>query len=249
MSNKINLLANKWLLGGIIWILAVIVLCFIWYRHSITPYEKSVEDTYEIIRQRESTQKVNTKNITEDITNTSTKFQNSNETINSDNKKVEQDNNDLNDRNSTIQTETLEKLKVSSNSFGPYPKVPSDYPLRSPIWLRNPKRVQDSTAHPFEIMDRVLIKLWNQGRKDITGASYNTSNGKVYPHFTNTAYIQYGKKIILPDGNVYKPIERVTGGPDIGAYHNQIRNGNTPAHISLLDYDSAGIDPYTFLIE
>ncbi|RKU28327.1 hypothetical protein C6497_08900 [Candidatus Poribacteria bacterium] len=247
MNMKINFLANKWILGGIIWISSFTALCLIWYKHSLTPYEKSAEDTYQIIHQEEITPDINSESMTGNITRRSAKLQKSNETIITNNKIVEPNSNVMNDENSKVKTENLENLNASSVGFGSYPNVPTDYPLRSPVWLRNPKGVPIGDPQPYEIMDRVLIKLWNQGRKDITGASYNTSDGKVYPHYANTAYVQYEKKIILPDGNVYQPIARVTGGPDIAPYVKLIRSGKTPPHIQLLDYDRAGIDPYKFL--
>ena len=139
--------------------------------------------------------------------------------------------------------QNTEAADVPMLPFGPYPEVPEDY-FRQPSWLRYPNGVPNGAAGPFEIMDRVLIKLWNQGHKNITGASF--SGGKVYPHYVNTAYVRY-EETILPDGTVYRRVTKVKGGPDIGPFAKQIKIGNTPAHIKLLDYDSAGINPFTFL--
>ena len=136
--------------------------------------------------------------------------------------------------------EVAEEVPVSPFGFGPYPEVPADFPEHlKPIWSRTP-----NAAEPFELIDRVLIKLWNQGHRDITGGSF--SNGKVYPHYANTAYVRYRERT-LPDGTVHRSILRIKGGPDISPFAKQIRNGNTPAHIKLIDYNIAGIDPYTFL--
>ncbi len=134
------------------------------------------------------------------------------------------------------------------STFGPYPEVPDDYPeYLTPFWVRNPTGagVPHHAAGPFELMDRVLIKLWKQGRTDITGAS-TSEGGKIYPHYTNVAYVRY-KEDLLPDGTVHRFVTRIKGGPEIAPFGRQIRDGNTPAHIQLVDYDGAGIDPYTFL--
>ena len=152
-------------------------------------------------------------------------------------------------KNRQAKTETAEtaEVEVSPHGFGPYPEVPADY-FREPSWLKYSNGVPGHAAGPFETMDRILIKLWNQGHKNITGASY-VPGGKVYPHYTNTAYVSYGEKIVLPDGTVHQSISVVSSGPDIIPFTKQISEGNTPAHIKLIDYDSAGIDPHIFLKE
>ena len=120
----------------------------------------------------------------------------------------------------------------------------------APIWIRNPnfEAAPDHAQRPFELMDRVLIKLWKQGHPNITGASISMKDGKVYPHYANTAYIQY-EEVTTPDGVVHRFVTKIKGGPDIARFSKQIRDNNTPAHIKLIDYDSAGIDPYIFLNE
>ena len=147
--------------------------------------------------------------------------------------------------------EPSEEMPVASKGFGPYPEIPADYPEHlMPSWVRNPntQSVSGRAAGPFELMDRVLIKLWKQGHTNLTGASLSNSNGKVYPHYANTAYVRY-KEFTTSDGVVHRTISRIKGGPDIAPYFKQIRLGKTPAHIKLLDYDSGGIDPHTFLKE
>jgi len=152
------------------------------------------------------------------------------------------------DDQATEAEDRAETVPVSPFGFGPYPEVPADYSLRTPVWLRNPNRVEGQAALPFEIMDRVLIKLWNQGHKNITGASFSPEAGKVYPHYANTAYVRH-RDVILPDGTVHRRTRVVRGGPDISPFVKQIEKGKPPAHIKLREFDSAGIDPYTFLKE
>ena len=139
-----------------------------------------------------------------------------------------------------------EDVPVSPLGFGPYPEVPADYPEHlTPIWVRNPNLVgvPGHAAEPFELMDRVLIKLWKQGH-NIKGAS--TDNGKIYPYYPNVVYVRY-KEFKRSDGTVYRRITRVKGGPNVGSVAEQIRSGNTPSHIQLVEIKNGGIDPYTFL--
>ena len=147
--------------------------------------------------------------------------------------------------------ETTEDGPVSPQGFGPYPEIPADYPEHlMPFWVRNPNfdGVSEHAAGPFELMDRVLIKLWKQGHTTLTGASLSNATGKIYPHYANTAYVRY-KEFTTPDGVVHRQVSKIRGGPDIAPFLGQIGRGNTPAHIQLLDYDSEGIDPHTFLRE
>ncbi len=239
----------RWIIGGIVVLLIVAGACYLWYQHDIAPYKQEAAEAEKLLRQSEKSKKVskidNKAKQATDVT-----------AADSDTPPAEKpitETTSVTDKTEPTQAQTAASAEsaetadvpVSPHGFGPYPEVPADY-FRQPSWLKYPNGVSGDAAGPFEIMDRVLIKLWNQGHKNITGASFGL-DGKVYPHYANTAYVSYGEKIILPDGNVYQPIKRIKGGPDITPFVKQIRNGNTPAHIKLLDYDSAGIDPYTFL--
>jgi len=245
---------TKWIIGGILLLIIIAGACYLWYQHDTAPYKQEAAETAEFAREWEATQKASTKNKAEQAANqasvegtTPTTDKQSNNTIDAGNGDTTPNETHANLTEQAQETENTEGVKVSPHGFGPYPEVPADY-FRQPSWLKYPNGVPGDAAEPFEIMDRVLIKLWNQGHKNITGASFSP-DGKVYPHYANTAYVSYGKKIILPDGNVYQPVKSVKGGPDIAPFTKQIMNGNTPAHIKLLDYDSAGIDAYTFLKE
>ena len=73
-----------------------------------------------------------------------------------------------------------EPQRVSPFGFGPYPKVPSDFP-RDPIWVavdmyEKINQHGRGMMKAIELMDRVVIKLWNQGmeqrlRQWVTGSS------------------------------------------------------------------------------
>ena len=144
-----------------------------------------------------------------------------------------------------------EEVQVSPQGFGPYPEIPADYPEHlMPFWIRNPdfEGVPEHAAGPFELMDRVLIKLWKQGHTTLTGATLSNENGKIYPHYVNTAYVRY-EEFTTPDGVIHQFVNKIVGGPDIAPYLHEIGHGDTPAHIRLLDFDNEGIDPHTFLKE
>ena len=136
--------------------------------------------------------------------------------------------------------EEPEDVPVSPFGFGPYPEVPEDYPAR-PTWERaGYDTFSQDTQRELELLDRVLIKLWKQGERGYRGGS--TDNGKVYPHYKNTAYVRYRT---TESGRRY--IARYKGDPAIRISPEQLRTGELPPYIRVLDIDSEGIDPYQFL--
>ncbi|MYB93236.1 hypothetical protein F4054_16490 [Candidatus Poribacteria bacterium] len=133
-----------------------------------------------------------------------------------------------------------EEVAVSPFGFGPYPEVPEDYPAR-PTWERSGyDTFSQDTQRELELLDRVLIKLWKQGERGYRGGS--TDNGKVYPHYKNTAYVRY-----RTTGEGRRYIARYKGDPAIRISPEQLRTGELPSYIRVLDIDSEGIDPYEFL--
>ena len=137
---------------------------------------------------------------------------------------------------------------VSPFGFGPYPHVPLDYP-EDAIWeedmAANISQFGSEAMKVAELMDRVLIKLWNQGHH-ATSASMD-SNGVVYPSFPNTVYVRW-KYIEEEDGTLTRyagALRGYQGMPD--SVLDDFAEGIIPSGIKVLDHDADGIDPYTFL--
>ena len=237
--------ANKWIIGCFSLLIVISVSCIIWYRYETGKHRKALHDVTEYVLQREVNRKTNIKAASKERTVLSIE----NSVTTADEDVIDDISLGVtipNQKEQPKELENTDNLRVSPLGFGPYPEIPSDYSLRTPIWLRKTDMIPNHADLPFEIMDRVLIKLWNQGHKNITGASYSPNEGKVYPYFANTAYVSY-RQFKLPDGTVQRYITRVRGGADIAPYFKQIKNGTAPDFIKVIDYESAGIDPYTFL--
>ena len=137
--------------------------------------------------------------------------------------------------------------RVSPFGFGPYPSVPPDYP-EDAIWEEdmeeNISQFGSEAMKAAELIDRILIKLWNQGHR-ATSASMN-SNGLVYPAFPNTVYVTW--KYIEEDGTLTRYAGRISSGTGVSDNDlDDLGDGIIPSGIMVLDYDSDGIDPYTFL--
>ena len=133
--------------------------------------------------------------------------------------------------------EELDDVPVSPHGFGPYPKVPVDYPNdMTPTWIT--ENGHQSRNH--ELIDRVLIKLWNQGDKNISGGYRSNKTGRIYPLYPNTVYVRY-KEIVAPDGTVHRFIGSNRGTVTLGP------SGEVPPGVTVLDLDKEGVDPYNFL--
>ena len=141
-----------------------------------------------------------------------------------------------------------ETQRVSPFGFGSYPQVPSDFP-RDPIWeavdmYDKINQHGRGMMKAIELMDRVLIKLWNQGH-DTTSATLE--GGLVYPGFPDTVYVRWDY-IEEEDGTITRYAAEIGSGPDIpDSVFDDLGDGIIPPGIKVLDYNSGGIDPYTFL--
>lgn len=137
---------------------------------------------------------------------------------------------------------------VSPFGFGPYPQVPSDFP-EDPIWEEdmeaNISQFGSEAMKEAELMDRVLIQLWNQGHRATSASKH--SNGLVYPSFPNTVFVRWDY-IEEEDGTITRYARRISSGAEVSDSDlNDLGEGIIPPGIKVLDYDSDGINPYTFL--
>ena len=142
--------------------------------------------------------------------------------------------------------EPPEPPRVSLFGFGAYPELPPDY--REPdVWERIEERAltDPSGAERQELMARVCIKLWKQGRHSV-GASRDSQTGLIYPHYPNTAYVRWAWDVD-ENGHPIRYAAGVKGGADLAQYHHYFAEGEIPPHITVIDYEDAGIDPYQFL--
>ena len=137
-----------------------------------------------------------------------------------------------------------EDVPVSPYGFGPYPEVPADF-FGIPIWQKGLSDIPVDVGKNVELIDRVLIKLWQQGDKNIIGGFLQ--NGKVYPNYPETVYVEERIEE-SDDGLVKRTFRHITGPPGTGIYHEDIRRGNIPPHVTVIPMDdSQGLDPYSFL--
>ena len=129
--------------------------------------------------------------------------------------------------------------RESPHGLGPYPDIPPDYP-RQNVWEELEKSYYDGyTTIDHELIHRVLIKLWNQGKKTDSG-TLSELNGRVYPLYRDTVYI---KRREYEDGGVFSMLSHGS----LGQYKEAVREGTQPSWIKVIPREDGGINPYSFL--
>ena len=243
-----DLLSSRLIQGGLVFFLLVVggSLLYSWHAHRATEVSDLGPTPQTVVSPLENTPATNTAPVdfqTEGVTNTpdeTTDTQKPESTA-----ALENDTDDIADAflpDDFVSEEEApaENVPVSPFGFGPFPEVPADYPNDMiPTWVYN----RESMSRDHELMHRVLIKLWNQGDKSISGAFMNS--GLVYPLYPNTAYVEY-RNINMPDGTVRRIIKSANG--PLGTTPI-VKNGFSvlPDGVKAIDRKDAGINPYNFL--
>ena len=147
----------------------------------------------------------------------------------------------------TSEQETAEG-RVSPFGLGSYPDVSPDYiaSLGLPIWYEHGFDEIPATAiheRNIELIDRVLVKLWKDGA-DVDRGFYK--DGKVYPLYSKSAYVQHYHRI-HDEGYTIDLTVIKSSDFDLNLTIERLQNGDIPADYTILDLDTEGIDPYTFL--
>ena len=132
--------------------------------------------------------------------------------------------------------------------FGPYPVAPlALFPQGDEVWdgIESHAERDWDFAKDIELMVRVQIKLWELGTETV-GAS--SENGLIYPSIPNVAYVEWGGWKEDKNGEPIRTIKGMTNGRGLSDEDRElIKRGGTPPGWTIMDRDTAGIDPYTFL--
>ena len=234
-----NFFTNKWVLGGIVFLIVFGVACVLWYHYDTAPYKQDAAKTDELLRQRETTQKANSNNNMDSKTNFSEK---------SNPPSIERTASDLNDihletnTNTEVEKKDSKEIRVSPHGFGPYPEIPEGTLIGE---------FNETDSVNSELLGRVLVKLWNDGDRHL-GGWISGETGKVYPHYDNVVYVEYENQLNELTGEWEMNIVSANSAPSTSfdtnfELHNSVLEGNIPVGYKLIDVDGAGIAPYEFL--
>ena len=244
-----DILTNKWILGGLCFLVVFTGVCYLYYQHETAPLKQQATEPNEIIHQSTRNTTAETANRTEQAADApvGSITPNTEKPITGITAEVENNT----EAETQQQTETLAETAVTADvplspfGFGPYPEVPDDYiqKLGPPIWMRKiPDGAPDNFLKNAELIGRVLIRLWSDGDTYIVGGS-NDADGNVLPHYLDTVYVKITDDTDPPGQTI-----NLRGPPGTGQYHEQIISGDIPSHLTIVTWDdTVGIDPYTFL--
>ncbi len=137
--------------------------------------------------------------------------------------------------------------KLSPYGFGPYPKSPENIRF-VPVWKQEHyKKLGHHQKRSLEIIDRVLIKLWEQGERGFEEGFYYCE--KVYPFYDNTIYVRWHEER-RPDGTEHRYVSHLNYPRRMTftrEEREQITYGNFPPGIQVLEIDASGIPALLFL--
>lgn len=238
---------NRWVLGGVAFLIVFSVACFLWYHYDTAPDKRDTAEVERIVQQWQDAKKTNTGNLTEDETNIAAEF-----TMQSAEKpKAEVINN--------VIMENDKDVRVSPYGFGPYPEIPPDFPTeRNPPWTWSDEKRQkligfskvSDILRDGELIYRVYIKKWNEGMRILPAAKVDPNTDRVYLMYPNTVYVTYDY-VEKPDGTLERFISDTEAyGVQVGVdiTKDDILKGNVPNHITIKSWDeNEGIDPYSYL--
>ena len=145
-------------------------------------------------------------------------------------------------------TEGTDEVPTSPFGFGAYPEVPHGFPQHlMPIWTwSDEKRARLASREiDFELMHRVLIKLWNQGDQSFIAVTRRDYNGKVYPIYQNVMYVE--NWIERRNGEVRLPSSFFGQSDEDINVVDIMRYERIPTSITFIDAYTEGYDPYQFL--
>ena len=137
------------------------------------------------------------------------------------------------------------EVKVSPSGFGAFPKIPEDFPDQD-IWDLVEKRASDDPdgAKTLELLARVRIKLWEQGKRT-KGVIMDPSSKLIYPDFGIKIMLSASTDVdsrgdqypVSVDSNLRQPRQ----------YDTYFDDGVIPQGPISVKFLGEGIDPYKFL--
>lgn len=244
-----DIFTNKYIIGAACLLLIVAAGCYWYYQHTTAHYQQEAAEDDKLLKQANPNETKST--ITADK-ETTTPAENTTPTAEKPVNKVtaEVENNttaEIKQNARPAATDEVADVPVSPYGFGPYPETPADFPF--PVEWEFPG---SDVGH--ELMARVVIKLWTQG---IETMGVTMGDGLVYPNYIDTVYVRWDETID-DDGNRIQYITDLGGYPPacLRIEENNIARlgeeglmtaADIPSDVTVILYDEAGIDPYTFL--
>ena len=150
------------------------------------------------------------------------------------------------------------EVAVSAFGFGPFPKVPEGMDFE-PFWADPELYPHIKGSRDSELIDRVWIKAWEEGKRDIVGASFKSEYNRVFLNYPNVVYVTWDKTVD-EDGNTIRYITRLSGASSAtgrvranniarlgGRVPTLMTEADIPSDIEVILHSEGGIDPFEYL--
>ena len=233
-----DIFTNKWILGGLGFLIIFTGLCYLWYQWTTAPYREQVAELNERVRQSEKQRTASAAKRTEPAADASAESNTPNAEKQKSESTAEVENNTVAETqqpsNTPVANVEAKDMPMSPFGFGPYPEVPEDMPGKHLYtW--------PTSSAEAELLSRVLIKLWTEGERNFRGGS--THKGKIQPHYHDTVYVTFGE--YERHGETIRFVASTKSGPHVRYTEADLLN--PPPHLRVLDLETSGIDPYQYL--
>ena len=229
---------NKWILGAVSFIILFAGVCYLWYQHQLAPYVKQAADTAEFVHQWEINQKTQQKTSAAEIASPQAPAEHITHTAEKPITDTPQDNETTNRETHTDNSVTPKNIRMSTNGFGTVPEIPEGAPFAA---------FDETMSAQQELLYRVLVKLWNDGDRDIGGGFYDAAQGKVYPYYPNVIYVLYESELNERTSEYETVIAQAGSSYDNFDAVQAVARGDVPSGYTLIDMKDAGINPYEYL--
>ncbi len=135
-----------------------------------------------------------------------------------------------------------------------YPRIPDGYiaAVTKPVWLKHPG-YQKGDMPEIENIDRVLIKLWNQGERGFKGGMFAPEYNKVYPIYPGVQYVEWAIEPFQHDDGTIEHVPMIVsifGPTDCTFEPRDFITGDWKhkyPNLKFVDYNDAGYEPENFL--
>ena len=251
-----DIFTNKWILSAIVFLFVLSLSCWLYYHNVSSEIEKEQLRLDQLMQRNMNRDSEN--NLTDDTQHIKIQTQ-----VNEHKDKPNSDFDvlpDLTPQQEASHTKTRENLSntaekqdkvfVSPHGLGPYPEIPEGW---------NPKAFEGEMTIGQELIERVRIKMFNEGIYTY-GGSRDAATGLVYPITRDRVYIRWGENVFPSLGRTRYAM-LVRGHPDIVAEiksNARARSSDLPEQLRPVTEDdipegvkvlseSGGIDPYDFL--
>ncbi len=241
---------TKWIIGAAIGLIIVAIGCILWYQHTTAEYKAEVDKDDKLLKQWKAGKAKQTTTAEKEETNTPA--ESITPTAEKPTIKIGEETETNTDKPTdipSIRTDGTEEPKISPHGFGPYPRVPKDYLLTCgpTSWQMMDLFGGPPPTREIELIDRVMVKLWQEGDTKIQGGTFE--NGKVYVYYRDRVYVRYST-ITNFDGTTSRYISEWGSHSDVPApTQEEALAGHIPEGLEVIDLDieDPGIEPYSFL--